>query len=191
MKKSIFIIILFCFNALISNAQNREKIIKEYFALDPIEFKNQKDSVDELISRHFSVTYVNYKKHLKDSVALYSFAIELNVVKHKDSTLVKTINVNDSIAKVLYKDFDFLKYINFSSILKEKKEAILVLPVAIQIAWVNKPTTATAMLKVGNGEILDRIAAMFNLDLKRKKTKTDHFIYLTPILHLTGTIVYD
>lgn len=122
MKKSIFIIILFCFNALISNAQNREKIIKEYFALDPIEFKNQKDSVDELISRHFSVTYVNYKKHLKDSVALYSFAIELNVVKHKDSTLVKTINVNDSIAKVLYKDFDFLKYINFSSILKEKRK---------------------------------------------------------------------
>lgn len=191
MKKSIFIIMLFCINTLITNAQSREKTIKKYFDMNPVEFKNQKDSVNDLISRYFSATDVDYEGKLKDSVALYTFAIELNVVKQKDSTLVKSINVNDSIAKVLYKDFDFLKYINFSSVLKEKKEAILVIPVAIQIAWVNKPTTATAMLKVGNGEILNRIAAMFNLDYKRKKTKTEHFIYLTPILHLTGTIVYD
>lgn len=191
MKKNIFIIILFCFNALISNAQSREKIIKEYFALDPVEFKNQKDSVNKLISRYFSTTYVDYEGKLKDSVALYSFAIELNVVKHKDSTLVKTINVNDSISKVLFKDFDFLKYINFSSVLKEKKEAILVIPVAIQITWINKPTTATPMLKISDGQILDRIAAMFNMDLKRKQTKTEHFIYLTPILYLAGTITYE
>ncbi|MBC8987496.1 hypothetical protein H9X96_17140 [Pedobacter sp. N36a] len=191
MKKSIFIILLLCFNALISNAQHREKIIKEYFGLDPIEFKNQKDSVNELIRRHFSITDVDYEGKLKDSVALYSFAIELNVVKHKDSTLVKTINVNDSIAKVLYKDFYFLKYINFSSVLKEKKEAILVIPVAIQITWINKPTMATPMLKAGDGEILDRIATMFNLDLKQKKLKTDHFIYLTPILYLAGTKTYE
>jgi hypothetical protein len=57
-----------------------------------------------------------------DSAGFYAFAIRLDVKVKKGQGLVDSISVNDSIAYRLYKDFNFLKAINYRSLLGSKKK---------------------------------------------------------------------
>jgi len=125
---------------------------------------------------------------LKDSVDFYAFAIELKVSRIGNKTSVNTINVNDSIAYVLYKDFNFLKEINFHSIIKERKEAVIIIPVGIIIAYVKKPISTIPLLKAE--ELMPKIVKMFNKKYDSDNTLSD-FIYLDPMMCIGGTKVYD
>ncbi len=129
------------------------------------------------------------KQKLKDSVDLYSFAIEIHVELRDKKTIINKVSVNDSIAYVLYKDFDFLKSINFISVMRGKKQAIIIIPVAIIIAYVNHPVSSVPMLKAET--LMDKIVKMFNYDYKNKDKQTNDFIYLNPVVCLTGTKIYD
>jgi hypothetical protein len=57
---------------------------------------------------------------LKDSIAFYSWSYELKVKKLHDSTVVETISVNDSIAKLLISDYSFLSAINYKTVLGKR-----------------------------------------------------------------------
>lgn len=128
-------------------------------------------------------------RNLKDSVDLYAFAIELKVSRKNKKTIVESISVNDSIAYVLYKDFDFLKDINYYSVLNNKKKATVVIPVAILIAYVNHPVSSRPMLKAE--ELLPKVVKMFNFNYKELEKRSSDFIYLNPVMCLCGTKYYD
>lgn len=127
-------------------------------------------------------------RNLKDSVDLYAFAIELKVSRKNKKTIVESISVNDSIAYVLYKDFDFLKDINYYSVLNNKKKATVVIPVAILIAYVKHPVSSKAMLKAE--ESMQKIIKMFNYSRKEPEKRSSGFIYLNAVMCICTTKVY-
>ncbi|PWS26572.1 hypothetical protein DHW03_17550 [Pedobacter yonginense] len=129
------------------------------------------------------------KQKLKDSVDFYSFAIEICVKLKGKNTIIDKISVNDSIAYVLYKDFNFLRSINFTSVMGGKKQAVIVVPVGIIIAYVNHPVSKVPMLEAE--DLQNKIVKMFNYDYRNKDKHTNDFIYLNPIVSLTGTKTYD
>ncbi|WP_354330787.1 hypothetical protein [Pedobacter sp. CG_S7] len=70
---------------------------------------------------------------LPDSVAIYSFAIKLEIRVNNKEVTVDKITVTDSIAYKLFKEINNLKSINFSSIIGKKKSIDVVIPVSIFI----------------------------------------------------------
>jgi hypothetical protein len=190
MIKKIIFIGLFCLATLAIYGQEpiqteRDKLIWDAFALSSKEFKNLKDSTNKLITKHFSVVFPDLKQ-VKDTVDFLSFAIEIQVVKHGDSTEIKNIAVNDTSAYILYKNFDFLRYINFSAVLKDRKEAILIIPVGIIVGYVSYPGAPRPMIQAGF-ELVKKIGAMFNY----RNRQTEDFIYLNPSIFLTEARRYD
>ncbi len=144
--------------------------------------------INKLISDSlFNGKLENFRK-LKDSVDFYAFALELNIKKKGKYAIMETINTNDSIAYVIYDNFDFLKKINYSSILKERKSATIIIPVGIIISYVNNPTGPIPLLKAE--ELMPKLAKLFNKDFK-KNNQLSKFIYLDPIICLCSTKVYD
>lgn len=130
-------------------------------------------------------------KKLKDSVDLYAFSIELKVSVKNKKTVVNAINVNDTIAYVFFDNLDSLRNINYYSIIGKKKEATIVIPVAVIIAYTNHPIHPTPLLKAES--LMTKIPKLFNYQFEdRKKGKNiSGFIYIDPIVRLGGTIVHD
>jgi hypothetical protein len=125
---------------------------------------------------------------LKDSADFYGFAIALQVSLKNGYTVVNAINVNDSIAYKMYKNFDVLKEINYVSLLQGRKQATIIIPIGFVIAYVNYPTSTVPVLKAEG--LMEKIIKMFNKDYKTANNLSD-FIYLDPIMCLCGTKIYN
>jgi hypothetical protein len=126
---------------------------------------------------------------LKDSIALYTFAFQIEVKKIKDSTLITSITVNDSIANIIYPNYDFLRKINYAPFISKAKQATLVIPVALVITNYNSPTK-TVDTTIPIIDLADRISKMFNYNQK-EDSDTEHFIYLRPCVIYHDKAVYD
>jgi hypothetical protein len=130
----------------------------------------------------------NYKK-LPDSVELYTFNIQLKIIKKNNMTVVKELNVSDRIANLVFKDFNFLKDINYNNLLKSRKSASIIIPIAIIIAYVNTPISKTPMIKAE--PLMEKLPQLFNYDYKKPDVQPSDFIYLAPIIVLAGTKTYN
>lgn len=125
---------------------------------------------------------------LKDSVDFYGFAIELNVRRQNKVTVVENISLNDTIGYTIYNDFVFLKNINYINLLKKKKAATIIIPVAIIVAYTKNPISNIPLIKAE--ELMPKITKLFNKDFK-KNNQLSEYIYLDPIICLCSTKVYD
>lgn len=177
MKKYLIVLIL----ALFSN-----KLAFSQKSLSPNEINKK---ITDVLSFDNWITTVT--KKLKDSVDLYAFSIELKVSVKNKKTVVNAININDSIAYVFFNNFDSLKSINYYSIVGDKKKATIVIPVAVIIAYTNKPVHSTPLLSAES--LYTKIPKLFNykFDDRKNGKNISSFIYLDPIITLSGTIVHD
>lgn len=147
------------------------------------------DQINTEISARLSSPHFTNLAKLKDSVALYAFAVELNVRRVKNKTVVDSIRTNDSIAQILYNDLDFLNDLNYSSVLEKRKKAIIIIPVGIMIAYTKQGTHIPPL--VNAEDILTKILGMFNYHPKSRNRNTSDFLYLTPVMCLCSAKVYD
>ncbi|MEN0095924.1 MAG: hypothetical protein AAGB30_11115 [Pedobacter sp.] len=67
----------------------------------------------------------------RDSVALYSLNLQLEVVRGKSGTIVKNISANDKLAFSIFPNYEKLKNLNYSLYMGGKNEIILVIPVLL------------------------------------------------------------
>ncbi|MBB6498975.1 hypothetical protein [Pedobacter cryoconitis] len=73
------------------------------------------------------------EKVLKDSVALYSFCLNLEIIKDqkRNKSKVVRLSVNDSIVYRLFPAYKKLYAINYTSLLRNQKKVNLVIPIII------------------------------------------------------------
>jgi hypothetical protein len=127
-------------------------------------------------------------KLLKDSIALYTFAFQIEVKKVKDSTLVTSITVNDSIANVIFPNYDFLRKQNYKPFISRAKRATLVIPFGLVL--VNYSPNKIVDKSITVKGLADTINKIFNYNQK-ENTDTEHFIYLRPMVMYVDKAVYD
>lgn len=127
-------------------------------------------------------------KLLKDSIALYTFAFQIEVKKVKDSTLVTSITVNDSIANVIFPNYDFLRKKNYAPYISKAKRATLIIPFGLVVVNYSPDKIVDKTITVKG--LADTINKMFNYNQK-DDTDTEHFIYLRPITMYVDKAVYN
>lgn len=125
---------------------------------------------------------------LPDSLAFYTFAIELHIKKLGDSTNIKSIMLNDSIGYLINKGYDYLRDLNFSAVMDGKKEATIILPVSLIVYNNNNPKIREQQLSFEN--LTHHIHKLFNYDAL-KKTINKRYIYLEPLMIYANKAVFD
>ncbi|WEK21616.1 MAG: hypothetical protein P0Y49_10755 [Candidatus Pedobacter colombiensis] len=125
---------------------------------------------------------------LKDSIALYTFAIQIAVKKVKDSSIVTSIVVNDSIANTILPDHNFLRKINYAVFMSKVKRATIVIPFGFIVAHYHAKTWPERKITID--DLGSKIYKLFNYDLQ-KDTPTESFIYLSPFVTYADKSVYD
>lgn len=124
-----------------------------------------------------------------DSVEFYSFAIQLDVKYKKGKGIVEKIGTNDSIAYQLYENFDFLKQLDYSSLLNGKKKATIIIPIGIILAYTKKNTLKTPMIKAES--LMSKLYKMYNISYPIPRNVINSYIFLNPVICTCGYKIYD
>ncbi|WP_199118585.1 hypothetical protein [Pedobacter sp. ASV28] len=75
--------------------------------------------------------FADAKPMLKDSLAIYAFNFELNISKKNGNTKVTRITANDTLAFILFPEYNKLFSIDYSSLMNSKSNIRLIIPVLI------------------------------------------------------------
>lgn len=113
MKTYIIYSILFLSFTKASLAQNKEKVVEK---------------IEQ------TLTTMLDGKNLKDSIALYTLSIQITIKKSKGKTIVNNIKYNDDIGYVIFKDFNLLKEIDYSTLIPKRHYAVINIPIAYIVA---------------------------------------------------------
>lgn len=125
----------------------------------------------------------------KDSIAMYSSAIRIDVEMVKGKCVIKKLSANDSLVYKMFKNFDRLKSFDYSIVLRNRNSARIIIPVVILIAsYENGPAKA----KISINSIPKQILNMFD-DVGNNKVDfpASQNIYLQPYYFMVSKIVYD
>jgi hypothetical protein len=123
-----------------------------------------------------------------DSNMIIGFAFKISVQKNEDGQL-KAISIiaNDTIAFKIFSKYEFLKSINYKLFLKEKKEAIFIIPVFIDLADSGRKPTREYLMDYYTKNVYGRsmskaVRSMFFLDQTQRNNHIENYIYLTPYI---------
>lgn len=144
---------------------------------------------EEFISRLREKLYsFSTSEKLKDSIALYSFAIQIDIKKNKNSS-IKNVTSNDSISNVVFKKnyLPFLKKLNYDPILGEAKNATIIIPVAYIVA--NYKADDISEKKVPITDLSDKLYKLFNY-IKKDENTPKNYIYLKPMITVVDKAIY-
>lgn len=125
---------------------------------------------------------------LKDSIAFYSFAFQIEIKKVKKSTVVEKITVNDSIAHVIFPDYTFLEKLDYRTLLMKSKRITLIVPVGLIIA--NFDSKKIPDYKISLIDFPRRIHNLFNSEFRKMKDLSN-FIYMSPNIIIVDKAIYD
>jgi hypothetical protein len=145
----------------------------------------QADSVSivQKISRGLNIT----ADKLKDSIAFYSFAYKLKIIRFNDSSFVSNISVNDSIETSIVKNRSFLKSINYASIMGGRREITLIIPFSVIVTDHNSKKKLDK--KISFIDFTTRIENLFFADPKSQAL--DNFIFFRPMMVYFDKKIYD
>jgi hypothetical protein len=145
---------------------------------------SQSKLIDEL-NKHFSK---NLKfSGFKDSVALYTFSIKLDLEVEKNKDQMVVYKINDSIGKLIFKDLSFLKTMDYTPLLKDKKQLSVVIPVGVVMARYNE-TEASPCITIK--DLDKKILKLFNVHAG-EDLRNDGLLYLPPFVIYVDKTVYD
>jgi hypothetical protein len=156
------------------------------FSISKFSFSQNKQTTIEEIEKTLASTMD--AKDIKDSIALYTFCIQVNIKNVKGKSIVTGISVNDLVAKIIFKDIYLLKKINYSSFLGNKKNISLNIPIAYIVA--NYKANDLTEKKINIIGIQDNLYKLFNCTKKGNCITLDS-IYLNPIIITVDKAVYD
>lgn len=125
---------------------------------------------------------------LKDSIAFYSFAFQIEIKKVNKHTIVEKITVNDSIAHIIFPDYSFLKKLDYGPLFRRSKYVTLIVPVGLIIA--NYESKKISEYKISLVDFSKRIHNLFNSEPRKKKDLT-YFIYMSPSIITVDKAIYD
>ena len=125
----------------------------------------------------------------KDSIAMYSSAIRIDVEMVKGKLIVKKLSANDSLVYKMFKNLDRLKTFDYSIVLRNRNSARIIVPVVILIASY-KDSPAKPKISIDN--IPKHILKMLD-DVGNNKVDfpASQNIYLQPYYFMVSKIVYD
>ncbi|RYF14394.1 MAG: hypothetical protein EOO42_17900 [Flavobacteriales bacterium] len=127
-------------------------------------------------------------REIKDSIALYTFSIKINIRKTKGKVIVNEISSNDPIAHLIFKDVNLLGKINFAPLVANKNNVTLYIPVAYIVA--NYKLNDTTEKKISLNGLQENLYKLFNFT-KSENSITENTIYMRPIVITTDKAVYD
>jgi hypothetical protein len=123
-----------------------------------------------------------------DSNMIIGFAFKISVQKTADGDLKPfSIIATDTMAYTIFPNYEFLKSINYKLFLKEKKEAIFIIPVFIDLADSGRKPTREYLMDYYTKNVYGRsmskaVRSMFFLDQTQGNIHTENYIYLTPYI---------
>lgn len=125
---------------------------------------------------------------LKDSIAFYSFSIQIKINKKKNNTIVEKIEFNDSIGCLLIKDYSFLKKMNYSPLISGNKRVILIIPVGVIVS--NYDAKKIEPHKIPIEDLSKKIDKLFYYD-RTKNNCIEKYIYINPFIVYVDKAIYD
>lgn len=102
--------------------------------------------------------------------------------------VVSRVSFNDIIAKVIFKDINLLKKINYIPFLTNKTNAVINIPVAYIVA--NYKANDLSEKKISLIGLQDNLYKLFNCT-KNENCNTENNIYLKPMVITADKAVYD
>ena len=126
---------------------------------------------------------------LKDSIAMYSSAIRIDVKMVKGKCIVQQLSANDSLIYKMFKGLDKLKIIDYSSIIGHRKTARIIIPIVILIARYNNSSPDSKIILY---DMPEKIMKMFDsIGHDKLAFPVSKNIYLEPYYALTDKSIYD
>ena len=157
-----------------------------FFSINQLSFAQSKQKTSEEIEKILISTID--AKDIKDSIALYTFSIKINIKKVKGKSIVNGISFNDVVAKSIFKDINVLKKINYSSFLTTRNSVSLIIPIAYIVA--NYKVNDLSEKKIDIRNLQDNLYKLFNC-IKNENCTTINNIYLKPIIITVDKAIYD
>lgn len=126
---------------------------------------------------------------VRDSIAVYTTAIKLDIIRGNSSANVKKISVSDSIAYSVFNDLTFLKAIDFAPLAGAKDSITVIIPIAIMMEACN--TCSPGQLKLFSRSDYRRkiLNLFFNTDAGN--SNPERYIYLKPYTLIVNNKVDD
>lgn len=121
---------------------------------------------------------------LNDTNQMILFSLKINVKKEGKFYSVSAVEVSDPIAYKIFKKFDFLQDLNFGIFLDRRKQATIILPVAIALVHPEKPNPGMV-----NAEDVLRgfVPYLFLHDKKGNMAGVYDYIYIPAVTIITTT----
>lgn len=126
---------------------------------------------------------------VRDSIAVYTTAIKLDVIRADSRANVKKITVSDSIAYSVFNDLTFLKAIDFAPLAGAKDSITVIIPIAIMMEACN--TCSPGQLKLFSRS--DYRRKIFNLffNTDTGNSNPESYIYIRPLALVLNNSVDD
>ena len=155
------------------------------FSLSSLAQTNSKS--EELSRARANTTAALNRDALTDTNQVFLFAFKVQVSKQASGSYkIMSLTVNDSVAYKLYRNFDFIRNIDYKVFAGDRDTATFVLPVAILLQYPTKINLGMASIDVLSGSL---IKYLYLQDEKGNPAETSGFIYLPLDVLKTSTAV--
>lgn len=126
-------------------------------------------------------------KQIPDSIPFYGFAFEIELQKRQGHIKVLSISLNDSLAGLIVKDYNFLKKIDYSSEMAGFNEVRLIIPVVVAAFNSNTGKKVSSMYRK---EFSANVERLFNYRETDGKDLTQQ-VLLYPFIIYSDKTVYN
>jgi hypothetical protein len=127
-------------------------------------------------------------KEIKDSIALYTFSIQIDIKKVKNKTYT-AVSCNHPIAHQIFNNIKVLLNLDYAVFVQKAKNRIINIPVAYLVA--NYTNAGLKEKYISIKELQNNIYKLFNYSANDSAYKNDNYIYIKPIIITVDKTVYD
>jgi len=163
-QKICFIILLCCMSKIGFSQTPKEKELLK---------------LQKLFSRAIS------KDNFRDTNMTYMFSFKVDVTKGADNVAhIKNITASDSSASLIYKNYDFLKKIDYKLLMGERTICSFIFPVAIFLEYPTKTNSGM----VSSTDVANKLVNFLYLSGSGMDNTSD-YIYIRGLIMRTSTVV--
>lgn len=125
------------------------------------------------------------KDNFRDTNMTYMFSFKVDVTKGADNVAhIKNITASDSSASLIYKNYDFLKKIDYKLLMGERTICSFIFPVAIFLEYPTKTNSGM----VSSTDVANKLVNFLYLSGSGMDNTSD-YIYIRGLIMRTSTVV--